>query len=110
MRFKDGPMSHIGNIETMASKLAGAGAQPGSFVIEKDMFGWPLPDRLKILAHPGLSDNAAIWDATENPDLPPEIVNSPNVVTYSKVRQSELADDSNDHVMRGAEYQLVEDA
>lgn len=109
MRFKDGPMALIGNAETVASKAAGASCQPGSFIVKRGTFEWPLPDRLKVLCHPGLSDNAAIWGEGEETDLPELITSSPNVITYSKIRQSELADDSNDRVMRGAEYKLVED-
>lgn len=109
MVFADGPMSQIGNVETIASIAAGAPAQPGSFVIKRELFGWPLPDRLRTLCHPGTGSNAAMWGEGEETGLPVEITDSPNTVTYVKVRQSELPDDSMDRVMRGAEYKLVTD-
>lgn len=105
--FADGPLSTVGNVESVASMAAGARVQPGSFVIKRDLFGWPLPDRLCVLAHLGHSENIAMWGEGEDTDLPKEITTSPNALVYEKVRQSELPDDSQSHIMRGAEYKLA---
>lgn len=107
MVFQDGPMSQVGNVETVASLAVGASAQAGSMVVKRDLFGWPLPDRLCVLCHPGHTGNVAMWAEGEVTDLPTLITESPNVSTYQKLRESQLPDDSDSHLMRGAEYRLT---
>lgn len=107
MVFQDGPMSQVGNVDTVASKLAGLTVQMGSFVVKREMFGWPLPDRLCVLCHPGHAENVAMWGEGEVTDLPTLITESPNVSSYQKLRESQLPDDSDSHLMRGAEYRLT---
>jgi hypothetical protein len=107
MRFRDGKMSLVGNVETVESKVAGLPVARGNFTVLRGLFGWPLPELLCTLCHPGLVENAAMWPQGDPGDLPAEIAESPNVEVYVKVSESQLPDDSMSHVMRGAEYQLL---
>jgi|GEM_PF-6870792 len=100
MRFIDGPMTGRGNIRNLAGTT--------DVTVPKELFGWPLPDRLLVLCHEGVA-RAAMWDPQNIPDgLPKEITESPNRVTYRKVGENELPDDVDDSplIMRGATYQL----
>lgn len=99
IRFEDGPLARSSNISTLAGTL-------GNFTIAKDLFGWPLPDRLGALTHPEAL-HIAFWDA-EDPKksgLPDVILDSPNAIVYRKVSQSQLDTDV-PYVMRGAAYCL----
>jgi hypothetical protein len=101
-RFLDGPLSGKGNIRN-----EGGGHD---FVLREEVFGWPLPERMRALTHHGV-DNVALWDA-ESPEgsgLPEEITGSPNAVTYRKVAESKITDHAiaeMTHVIRGAQYRL----
>lgn len=91
LRFTDGPLSEQGRSDVF---------------LPQDLFGWPLPDRLAVLAHQGV-ENVAFWDADdpEEAKLPPEIEKSPSAVVYAKRSESQLPEDVS-HVVRGAEYAL----
>lgn len=103
MRFADGPLSTRQNIENIAGTL-------GNFIIESDVFGWPLPDRLGVLAVDGAL-RVAFWDADDPADaeLPAVITESPRAVIYRKVSQSEASPKQAarmSHVVIGAQYRL----
>jgi hypothetical protein len=89
-RFVDGPL---------------AGRQDA--MLPRPTWTWPLPERLRVLAHDG-EPNVALWDADDpnGADLPSLIVDSPNAVTYVKLRESQLPDrvDDSPNVTRGAVY------
>jgi len=97
MRFEDGPMAARDNISTIAGTS-------GNTVIS--CFGWPLPDRVGVLCHPGVA-NVAFWDADdiEAAGLPKEITDSPNTVIYRKISQSRLKSEMKG-ILRGALYRL----
>ncbi len=100
MRFEDGPLSRRHNVENL-------GGATGNTVVKREVFGWPLPDRLGVLCHEGV-DNVALWDADDPQEggLPAQITGSPNAVVYVKISESQLPDDSLSRIMRGAEYRL----
>lgn len=90
VRFEDGPMA----------------ARSANGIIPKEVFGWPLPDRLAILTHPE-AEKVAFWDADDPDaaDLPSVLLDSPSAVVYAKVSESQLPEDV-PGVVRGAQYRL----
>jgi len=103
IRFEDGPLAGHGNVQSAAGSV-------DTFRLPADgVWTWPLPDRLKVLAHPEFCDNAAMWPADGDGDgLPPEIVNSRNAVIYRKAGESQMPHGT-DLVARGALYRLETD-
>lgn len=102
MRFVDGRMSQIGNVRTVESMVLLRPVAPGNFTVPRDLFGWPLPERLCTLCHPGLGENAAVWSEGDPGELPEEIVTSPNVEMYVKVGERPAG-------MKADEYIFFED-
>lgn len=101
LHFENGPMATRHNVGTLDPRAS------GNVVIDRELFGWPLPARLRILQHEGV-ESVAFWDE-EDPaaaGLPDIITDSPYAVTYIKIGESQLPDDSHDRVMRGASYIL----
>lgn len=104
MRFEDGPLSRRHNIKTLAGTS-------GNTAVPRDLFGWPLPNRLGVLSHPGVRDaGTALWDADDPKaaNLPSVITESPNAVVYRKVSESQIKQDL-PGVVRGALYRLERD-
>lgn len=104
IKFIDGPLAGRGNLPDATGAIH-------TFTFPEDTYGWPLPDQLCVLAHLDHVENVAIW----NPDdesfredaLPVEIRESPNLVTYHKIAESQLTDEQiagYDRVVRGAQY------
>lgn len=99
MRFHDGPLAGKGNLPAIDGTMT-------TFNVSSDVWDWPLPDRLAILAHPQETDNVAMWDADgDGMGLPALIWKSPNAVVYRKLSESQLPRGT-DRVVRGAEYRL----
>lgn len=98
-RFRDGPLSGKGNVSN-----AGGGLD---FLLSVAVYGWPLPDRMRVLTHAGV-ENVAMWDADgDGAGLPEQIVHSRNAVTYRKISESQIPDEAAaamTHVVRGAVY------
>lgn len=103
MRFADGPMATRHNVESVAGGS-------GTVTVKSNIFAWPLPDRLGVLALPGAA-NVALWDADDPAEagLPGGITSSPRAVVYAKRSQSEIPPETAEkmsHVVIGAEYAL----
>lgn len=95
MHFADGPLALRANVQNLAGT-------PGNLVVKRDHFGWPLPDRLAIWTD---GDNVAVLPVDEG-DVEPDPALGPPHALYRKVSESQLPDDSNDRVMRGAAYKV----
>jgi hypothetical protein len=94
MRFEDGPLSIVNCVP----------------VPSNETWFWPLPDRLSVLAHLEHVERIAAWPTEgDGEGLPVEILESPNVVRYEKVTESQLSRGS-DLVARGAVYRLDNEA
>lgn len=98
IRFEDGVMATKDGIRALTGH--------GNFEVAQELFGWPLPDRLGVLAHTEAS-SVAMWDADDvaAAKLPEEITGSPNALIYLKVSESQRDHDV-PGVVRGAAYRL----
>lgn len=106
MQFLDGPLAGRGNLPDALGRVH-------TFAFSESSYGWPLPERLCVLAHLEQTSSVAIWDPTREHEmadpLPPEITESPNRVTYIKIGESRITDEQAAlmaHVVRGAKYRL----
>lgn len=97
--FLDGPLQGRGDLANAAGGAV--------FNVDSSLWNWPLPERIGTLSHLSETPKIAMWDAA-SPDgngLPVEIWQSPNVVFYRKVNESQLPKGGR-HLARGAQYKV----